>query len=272
MSPPISKDWWIAAALSSAALPGAIAQQGSPSGVITTTEPGRPPVVQPFFVEAVRGQKIVTGPTQTVHVLFPDQSAATVGPNSEMMISQLEYDARAKNGNIAVDLAKGFLRVVGGFVSKRSGFTVRTPTATIGVRGGISVIGTGDQGTQTHFLFGQQMQVTGFGGNIQTVTRPGFGVNVALNGTTSLPQRIQPPPPPPSPPAPPPPPPGQPAPPSVGGGTLPAPGGPPLTNLSPDRLPTGRQPSDPKQPGGTLPQPPTLNQILGGQPTPGDQS
>jgi hypothetical protein len=265
MSPPISKDWWIAAALTSAALPGAIAQQGSPlapSGVITTTEPGKPPLVQPLVVEAVRGQKIVTGPNQTVHVLFPDQSAATVGPNSEMTLVQLEYDARNKNGNIAVDLAKGFLRVVGGFVSKRNGFMVRTPTATIGVRGGISVIGTGDQGTQAQFLFGQEMQVTGINGGIQNIYRPGFGVFIGFDGFPGPPFRPPPPPPPQAPSGPP----------AVGGGTLPGAGGPNLNKLAPDRLPTARQPLDPNQPAGKMPTPPTLNDILGGPPTPGNQS
>jgi len=260
MSPPIPKDWWLAAALTGAALPSAMAQTppgsppSGPTGVMTTTEPGKPAVVQPLYMETARGQKVVTGPTQTVHVLFPDQSAVTVGPNSEVAIARLEYNAQKKEGNIALDFTRGFLRVVGGVISKRNEVQVRTATATVGIRGGISTIQSNGNNTNATFLFGQQMTLTDNNGNTNTITRPGFGANFGSNGLGPT-QRFSPPAPPPGPAPAPGPVPG----PSQGGGTLPG-GGTPPGNLSPDRF-GGSAPPPPSQGGAGAP--PTLQNLLG---------
>ncbi|WP_374665746.1 FecR domain-containing protein [Ramlibacter sp.] len=266
MSPPIPKDWWLAAALTGAALPSALAQTTPPSaqargpaGVITTTEPGKPAVVQPLYMEAARGQKVVTGPNQTVHVLFPDQSAVTVGPNSEVAIARLEYDAQKKEGSIALEFTRGFLRVVGGVISKRNEVLVRTATATVGIRGGISTLQSNGPNLMAQFLFGLSMSLTNNGNNGAPpliINRPGFGVMFGPGGL-GQPIRLSPPPPPAPPPGPAP----GPAPgPSQGGGTLPG-GGTPAPNLSPDRLGGPSTPPPPSQGGNAAP--PTLQNLLG---------
>lgn len=197
MSPPISKDWWVAAALSSAALPAAIGQQAAaggpaaaprPAAIVTTGVVGQRQSRPPIYIESARGQKLTTGPNETMHVLFSDQSAITVGPNSEVVIAEYRFDNQAKDGNILIDLSKGLLRVVGGFISKKAETQVRTSTATIGIRGGISLVENNGQSVSATFLFGQQMRASNTGGNAQSITRPGFSVNANSNGI-SQPQR-----------------------------------------------------------------------------------
>jgi hypothetical protein len=200
MSPPISKDWWLAAALTSATLPSALAQQpgGSAdrqqSGVVTTAAmqgAQRGANSAPIYVDATRGQRLATGPNQSLHVLFSDQSAMTLGPNSEITIAEYRYDTQSKSGRLLVQMAKGLLRVVGGLVSKKSETTVVTPTSTIGIRGGISLVEVTDQGTSGSFLFGQYMRMSSTDGNSsETVTRPGFGTRSAGN-TVSAPDRTR---------------------------------------------------------------------------------
>lgn len=196
MTPPIQKDWWLAAALTGAALPAAMGQApsapgGRQTGVVTTVSQGAASrgVSAPIYIENTRGQKLVTGPNQTLHVLFSDQSALTVGPNSEVTIAEYRFDAKTKEGNVLVDMTKGLLRVVGGLISKKNDTVVRTTTATIGIRGGISIVESGPNGNNATFLFGQHMNVQGNGGQSTNITRPGFGTSIG-NGQPTPPQRM----------------------------------------------------------------------------------
>lgn len=263
MSPPISKDWWLAAALTSAALPAALAQaalqpaavsalgadnsgrpgsytvrQGdtlnrigtetgldwrdlamwnsianpnaiavglvlrlTPPDGMTVSARARASVVSPIaragarkppiYVTETRGQRITTGPGETTHVLFSDQSAITVGPNSEVVITEYQYNPplpsttpaaalQPGTGQLLLQMPKGILRVVGGLLSKWSATRVHTPTATIGIRGGISIVEHDEQGATTGtFLFGDEMEATQDStGRTERVLRPGFGVVV----------------------------------------------------------------------------------------------
>jgi len=194
MTPPIHKDWWLAAALTGAALPAAVGQTpgagtaAQTAGVVTTVNQGAsaPGTSAPLYIESAKGQKLVTGPNQTLHVLFSDQSALTVGPNSEVTIAEYRYDSKTRDGNVLVDMTKGLLRVVGGFISKKNETVVRTSTATIGIRGGITVVNHEEGKTSGVFLFGQSMRTTSQDGqNTQTVTRQGFGVDMTGNSMGS---------------------------------------------------------------------------------------
>ena len=265
MSPPIHRDWWLAAAITGAALPAAQGQPATgaarqPAGVVTTSEPGRTTTTT-LYSDGNKGQVLTTGPNQTMHVLFPDQSAITVGPNSQVTIADYQYNQQTKDGRILIDMTKGLMRVVGGFISKKNDTQVRTATATVGIRGGITVVETNGQQTQGTFLFGQQMQMSNNNGQSQFVNRAGFGLSTNGNDINP-PQRVnigdltrqfgqgtpggggqQPG--------------GQGG--GQGGGTLPT-GQQTFSNLNPDRLQNNQGPGG--QPGSNN-QNPTLNQILG---------
>jgi hypothetical protein len=194
MTPPLNKDLWLAAALTGAALPTALAQStpvptNPRSGVLTsvTQRPNATPITSTTYIENARGQKFSTGPSQTLHILFSDQSAVTVGPNSTLTVAEYRYDAQSRDGNVVLELTRGLLRVVGGFLSKRNDTVVRTPTAIAGVRGGITMVETDGQKTSAAFLFGQHLNVTGSGGQSQTIVRPGYGTQVN-NGVPSEPK------------------------------------------------------------------------------------
>lgn len=267
MVAPISKDWWLAAAMASAALPAAVAQTqpvpppapaqtGGQIGVATSVGLGRVPASssKPIYIDGTRGQKLSTGPNETLHLLFSDQSAITVGPNSELVIAEYRFDTEKKDGQLAVELAKGFLRVVGGLLSKKRETMIKTATATIGIRGGISTVDSSNTGTQSYFFFGQSMTVSNpNGGGFQTVSRPGFGIGSSQSGI------------------------GPPTvfPPFPGFGSFgPPPGFSNLINgLAPDRISTNLNgtPNIGNSTGGLGGQLPTLAGVLG-TPSPGNQS
>jgi hypothetical protein len=196
MSPPIHKDWWLAAALTSATLPSALAQPapgagGAQSGVVTTvTQPGARTTTVPLYIDGTKDQRLVTGPNETLHVLFSDQSAMTLGPNSELRIAEFRFDKESKDGRLLVQMTKGFLRVVGGLLSKSRATRIETATATIGIRGGISLLEGDENGFSGTFLFGQEMTfTTPDGANNEIVDRPGFGLDSDKNGI-SPPHRV----------------------------------------------------------------------------------
>jgi hypothetical protein len=77
-------------------------------------------------------------------------------------------------------------RVIGGRISKTSAITVTTPSATMGIRGGIMVFGVQASATTSIFVYGSSMTVTA-NGVTQTVTVPGLSVTTPTGGTPGAP-------------------------------------------------------------------------------------
>jgi len=188
MTPPISKDWWIAAALTSAALPTAFAQTASTprAGVVSAITSSAPATTNAKTVmvgdNVVPGETLRTGPDGQLHVLFLDQSAVTLGADSELVIDTFTYDPATKQGQIRLRLNQGLLRVVGGHISKNTATEIATPHGKVDIRGGITIVNSDANSTNATFLFGQQMQMTDNNGNSQNVTRPGFSVGSSSQG------------------------------------------------------------------------------------------
>lgn len=200
-------EWWLAAAAATSILtPAATAQAattqpGSQVGIATAVRPGVTTATHDRVIyignSVAYGERFKTDSTGVIHILFMDQSSMTLGPNSELVIDEFVFNPDSRRGSIAVNLVKGALRVVGGFISKfnnpqgNSAARVQTATATIGIRGGISVVdhNADSNNTNASFLFGQQMQVTGSNGQILNITRPGFGTSIGPNGVPANPFR-----------------------------------------------------------------------------------
>lgn len=151
----------------------------------TGTPPQSAPRVLQVGTDVVADERIVTGEDGKTHLLFLDGSALTVGPGSDLVLDEFVYDPDAKSGKIAMTASKGVLRFVGGRISKTTPVTIKTPTATIGIRGGIAILRVGAI-TTAKFLFGKELTVTA-GGVTRRVTRPGFQVSVG-EGAPGTPQ------------------------------------------------------------------------------------
>ena len=73
-------------------------------------------------------------------LLFVDQTTLTIAPNSEVVLDKFVFDPDRGTGEIAISLTKGALRFIGGKISKNTDAVINTPSATIGIRGGLAVI------------------------------------------------------------------------------------------------------------------------------------
>ena len=89
-----------AALLPVLAASGAVAQErvGVSSAVnpeVTGAPPGAAPRQVVIGQDVVFNERITTGPLGQTQLLFLDESAMTIGPNSDLTIDQFVYDAKS---------------------------------------------------------------------------------------------------------------------------------------------------------------------------------
>lgn len=154
---------------------------------------GRPPTlaerVLRVGINIQANEVISTKADDRAHILFLDGTSLTVASNAELVIDKYVYDPNAKTGEIAVSVSKGVLRLVGGRISKTVPMVVKTPSATIGIRGGIAVIAADARQTQASFLFGVAMTAAA-NGRTETATRPGSQIVTQLGAAPGAPSII----------------------------------------------------------------------------------
>jgi hypothetical protein len=194
MFPPAPRSFWLCAAAAAALVaavtsPGpAAAQRIGVSSAVNPATTGAPPgqADKTLLVgeNIVFNEHINTGPDGQTQILFVDESAMSIGPNSDMTIDEFVYNPKTGTGTEALSATRGVFRYVGGKLSKgETPVTIRTPVATIGIRGGVFVMNLDAGGKlDVVFLYGKGLTVTGLNGVTETITRPGFGVFVNGRG------------------------------------------------------------------------------------------
>lgn len=83
-----------------------------------------------------QNQRIDTQESSSAQLLFLDETALTIGPSSSVILDRFVYDKRTGAGDIVFNSVKGAFRFVSGS-AQSSAYKVRTPVASIGVRGTI---------------------------------------------------------------------------------------------------------------------------------------
>ncbi len=123
-------------------------------------------------------ERITTSEVGGGQVMFLDQTTLTLSPNSNILLDRYVYDPNAQVGDVSVTLLKGAMRFVGGRITKTGVATIKTPSATIGIRGGIGHVAVDDQGgTKYLHIAGISSTITNSSGSV-VVTREGGAVTV----------------------------------------------------------------------------------------------
>ncbi|EKD72402.1 MAG: hypothetical protein ACD_45C00683G0002 [uncultured bacterium] len=80
---------------------------------------------------------IVTSAAGSGQIVFSDKSMVALRSSTTFKIDQYKFNQSSKNNAYVVSLAKGGFRIITGLISKGNpeNYRVRTPVATIGVRG-----------------------------------------------------------------------------------------------------------------------------------------
>jgi trimeric autotransporter adhesin len=136
--------------------------------------------------DVVFNERITTEAGGQTQILFVDESTLSVGPNANMVIDQFVYDPNTGTGKFAASLTRGVFRFVGGKLSKQdNAVTMRTPTATIGIRGVVMLADVAADGRLTvDKVYGKSVTITGLNGVSQTITGNGFEVTVSGPGAS----------------------------------------------------------------------------------------
>src|SRR5712692_5669563 len=132
----------------------------------TGTPPGATPRKLVIGQDVIFNEHITTAENGQTQLMFLDESAMTIGPNSDVTIDQFVYDPKSGTGKLAMSATRGLLRYVGGKLSKQDdAVTLRTSTATLAVRGGAFLANVSANGqTDTVFIYGKGLQITGTAG------------------------------------------------------------------------------------------------------------
>ena len=125
----------------------------------------------------VNRERIVTAGEGNAQIVFTASSTMSIGRNSAVTIDRYVFNAGAGAGEQAISVGKGVLRFVGGGVSHGAGATIRSPVATVGIRGGVATIAVGGE---CGLLAMNQFGVLSVSNAINRVaiTRSGYGVCV----------------------------------------------------------------------------------------------
>ncbi len=184
--------------------PAALAQQRvGVNGAVNPNATGIPPggISRELLIgqDVVFNERLATSTDGQTQILFVDESSMTVGPNSNMVINSFVYNPNTGAGGMAASLTRGVFRFVGGKLTKGDNtVTMRTPDATIGIRGGVVLVDLAcrpnlpqarsnvcpDPQLNVIFVYGKNVTVTGLNGVSQVITRPGFEVTVAGRGAS----------------------------------------------------------------------------------------
>jgi hypothetical protein len=86
--------------------------------------------------EVFQNQLVRTGKASTAKLQFLDETDLSLSPFTQVSLDRFVYDPDKKTGRVIVNVPRGLVRFVTGSLEKRS-YTIRTPVASIGVRGTI---------------------------------------------------------------------------------------------------------------------------------------
>jgi hypothetical protein len=88
---------------------------------------------------------LVTGKDGRIAVTFVDNTRFAVGPGSDVVVSEFQYDRTRQKGSMVTQVNRGSLAVVSGKIAKsgKDAMKVRTPNTLLGVRGTKFIVDVG---------------------------------------------------------------------------------------------------------------------------------
>src|SRR5262249_21726356 len=111
-------------------------------------------VMDPVFM----GDVVTTGKSGQVQLSFIDSTHMIVGPGSQLAIDRVVFQGKATAGQLSVNAVRSAFRFISGSSAKQA-YAIKTPTATIGVRGTKFDFSVGRDGTTNLALYDGAVRV-----------------------------------------------------------------------------------------------------------------
>lgn len=126
---------------------------------------------------------IATRADSASKIRFSDDTILTVGPESSVTLDAFVFDPNTKNSKMVVNAAVGVARFVTGRMGSPA-YQIKTPTATIGVRGTVLTVSVAEDGATSVIVEDGAAIVTGQSGDPVNVPE-GLSSNVPSGGPAS---------------------------------------------------------------------------------------
>jgi hypothetical protein len=125
-------------------------------------------------------ERVRTGEASTAQLLFLDETSLSLGPKSEVTLDSFIYNPNRGTGNVVVSATQGAFRFVTG-VQNPTNYTVRTPVASIGIRG--TVIDLLVRGSEVIVILVEgECRIRAVNGEVMTLSKPGSFAVVRRTG------------------------------------------------------------------------------------------
>jgi len=119
----------------------------------------------------------------SARVRFIDDSKLSIGAKSKVLIDEFVFDPKNAKGNALIDISVGTLRFVTGEMPK-GGVVIKTPTATLTLRGTDVVVHVHPDGTTDTTVYDGKVEAQNNLTNEVTHLLPGEGATLGHGGTT----------------------------------------------------------------------------------------
>ena len=144
---------------------------------------GTPPAGSPRALDlgnrVVKDELIQTSQLGSGQLMFLDQTTLTIAPGSDIVLDEYVYDADRQAGDMALSITRGTLRVIGGRITKKTDAIITTPTATVGIRGGLAIVEVDENGdTKVILIAGEYAKITSPDGQVIYLSRPNAWADV----------------------------------------------------------------------------------------------
>lgn len=88
-----------------------------------------------FDLPVHSAERVDTGAEARTALTFLDDTHLQVAPNSSVVLDRFIYDPDRKTGSVAMSFSRGLFRFVSGDMKNKDGFDLRTPSASLAIRG-----------------------------------------------------------------------------------------------------------------------------------------
>ena len=129
---------------------------------------------------------LITGARSSAEIRLLDETKLAVGPSARLVLDKFVYDAGAPPKSISLTLAKGAFRFISG-ASDKSAYEIKTPTASMGVRGTVFDVFVADNGESIVLLHEGSVEVCAGPLNCRRHDVIGKIVHIGLGGLLSEP-------------------------------------------------------------------------------------
>jgi hypothetical protein len=130
--------------------------------------------------EVFSNERIRTGDASTAQLLFLDKTSVSIGPKAELTLDRFVYNPDRGTGQVVLDTLRGSFRFVTGSQNPNN-YTIKTPVATLGIRGTIIDLLV-QAGRTIVVLVEGAVSIKLSNGQVLTLNKPGTAFVIGTNG------------------------------------------------------------------------------------------